>query len=155
MKRYGLFRTGEFQFAIPLEQIQKVIQYAKQFQLPRLSKAVSAVLVDDGQIIPSFDFVHMFGKVSFQNKSGCGYQVLVTSEYGPVALPANISGKIVSAVKGEMLTTTDTETIVGVVGKFKYQSEEYNILDINCLVVEMTQGIRQDLPDTGGARRHQ
>ncbi|MCK4503403.1 MAG: chemotaxis protein CheW [Desulfuromonadales bacterium] len=141
MKRFGLFRAGEFAFAVRLEQIQKVLQDAKKFGLPRLPEAVSDVLVDCGQIVPLLNFVHIFGKISCQERLACGYQVLVVSEYGMMALPANMSGQIVNAAKGEILTTTVAENIVGAVGKFLYQSEEFNILDINYLAIEMTQGI--------------
>lgn len=155
MKRFGLFRVANFGFAIPLLQIQRILQNSKSYKLPRLPGAVSAVLVDAGQLVPLLDLEQFFGEGKPQERPLPSCQVLVESDYGTVALSADLTGRIVSAQKGEELPLAAKEKDFGIVDKFVYQSEEYNILDINYLAIEMTQGFWQKQPDTGGARRHQ
>ena len=155
MSRLGLFKIGEFGFAVSLPQIQKILQNSKSYLLPRLPGAVSAVLVDAGQIIPLLDLSQMVGEKNLAEQTTESYQVLVESEYGTVALPADLTGRIVTEQKGELSTIAPQEISFGTVAKFIYQGEEYNVLDIDFLAIEMTQGFWQNQPDTGGARRHQ
>lgn len=155
MRRLGLFRCGELNFAISLLQIQKILQGSRNYRLPRLPGAVSAVLVDNGQLVPMLDLGQILGEAGQLDLKANGYQILVESEYGTVALPADLTGRIVAEQKGVLSTTTVKQKCLGMIGKFVYQNEEYNILDIDFLAVEMTQGGWQNQPDTGGARRHQ
>ncbi len=155
MSRFGLFWIEGFGFAIALEQIKKILQNSKVYKLPHLPGTVSAVLVDAGQLIPLLDLSQLVGAGPQLGQVTQGYQVLVESEYGTVALPADLTGKIVAQQKGELSAFVEQGANFGAVGKFIYQSEEYNILDINILAIEMTQGFWQKQPDTGGARRHQ
>ncbi|MDX2479544.1 MAG: chemotaxis protein CheW [Desulfuromusa sp.] len=155
MRRFGLFKIGKLGFAIPLLQIQKILQGSKSYLLPRLPGAVSAVLVDDGQLIPLLNVGQILGEGSQWEQPGQSYQVFVESEHGTVALPADLTGRIVAEQKGTLSTMTAKEKDFGTLGKFVYHGEEYNILDINFLAIEMTQGFWQNKPDTGGARRHQ
>lgn len=155
MKRFGLFRIGKLSYAISLLQIQKILQGSKGYILPRLPETVAAVLVDEGQLIPLLDLTKISGGGAEWEQSEQEYQVFVESEYGTVALPADLTGRIVAEQKGLQSTITAKEKNNGTIGKFVYQSEEYNILDINFLAIEMTQGFWQNRPDTCGARRHQ
>jgi len=154
MSRFGLFQIGQFKFAVSLQQIQKILQNSKIYNLPRLPKGVAAVLVDAGQLIPLLDLQQMMGSET-QRQATQSYQVLVESEYGTVALPADLTGRIVDEQKGELSTMVAHKVNFGSVGNFIYQNEEYSVLDINFLATEMTQVFWQDQPDTGGARRHQ
>ncbi len=155
MKKVGLFHIGEFAFALSLECIVKIVQSAKLYKFPSLPMLVSGVLVNDNSLVPLIDSVCVYGAKVTQSELASSYQVLVSTEYGVVALPANLSGKIVATTKGEFLELTDDVDIIGAVGKFLFASDEYYILDVNSLAKEMTQGIWQSQPDTGGARRHQ
>jgi chemotaxis signal transduction protein len=155
MSRYGLFQIGEFRFAVALEYIKKILQNSKTYKLPQLPGVVVAVLVDAGQLVPLLDLSQIVGEESRLKDVMLGYQVLVESEYGPVALSTDKTGQIVVAQKGKLSITAEQATDFGVVGKFIYQNEEYNLLDINLLAVEMTQGFWQNQFDTGDARRCQ
>jgi chemotaxis signal transduction protein len=154
MKRFGLFQIGQLDYAISLLQILKILQNSTTYVLPRFPRAVSAVLVDGAQLIPLLDLGQLLGENTQQEKPAPGYQVLVESEYGIVALPADLTGRIVAEPKGELLAVSK-EKDVGIVGRFKYQNKRYNILDIDFLVIEIIHGFWQNQPDTGGARRHQ
>lgn len=154
MSRFGLFRIGEFRFAVALEKIKKILENSKTYKLPHLPGAVAAVLVDAGQLVPLLDLSQMVGAESQLKHGTLGYQVLVESEYGLVALSADLTGQIVIEQKGELSVTVEQGNDFGVIGKFIYQCDEYNLLDVNFLAIEMTQGIWQNQLDTGGARRH-
>jgi len=97
----------------------------------------------------------MLGGSHQEEVTAQNYQVLVDSEYGAVALPADSTARIVSEQKGTLLADTVKEKVLGTVGKFVYRSDEYNVLDINFLAIEMTQGFWQSHSDSGGAGRHQ
>ncbi len=155
MNRFGLFDVGSIGFAIPLSQIGKILQGAELHQLPRLPGAVVAVLVAGEQLVPLLDVGPLLGREP-QSLHSQGYQILVDSEYGMVALMADSGGRIVSEQKGRLVPLSSKEKMTGVTGQYIYQDKEYKILDINYLAIEMTQVYWQNQPDTtGGARRHQ
>ncbi len=155
MIRFGLFRIGGFGFAVALEKIEKILQNSKNYTLPHLPGAVTAVLVDAGQLVPLLNLSHLVGVEGQLADLMRGYQVLIASEYGTVALPADLTGKIVAEEKGELAEADEQKKNLGIVGTFIYQNEEYNLLDINFLAIEMTQDFWQNQLNTGGARRHQ
>ena len=155
MSRFGLFWIEGFGFAVALEQIKKILQNSTTYKLPHLPGAVSAVLIEAGQLVPLLDLSQLVGTGTQLGQVAQGYQVLVESEYGTVALPADLTGKIVTEQKGELSVIVGEEEDFGTIGKLIYRNEEYNILDINILAIEMTQGFWQSQPGTGGARRHQ
>ena len=155
MIRFGLFRIGGFGFAVALEQIEKILQNPKSYRLPHLPKGVAAVLVDSEQLVPLLDLSQLFGTEDRLVNGTQGYQILIESEYGTIALPADLTGKIVTEDKGELSATDEQKKNLGIVGTFIYQNEEYNLLDINFLAIEMTQDFWQNQLTTGGARRHQ
>ena len=138
MNRFGLFRAGGLDYAISLMQIQKITQDGQVYSLPRLPRAVLAVLVDNDQLIPLLNLGLLFGEKAYGVKQSSGYQVLVESEYGIVALPAESSGKIVTEKQGTLSTGTGAKE-AWVIGEFSYQNTKYKILDINFLAIEMTQ----------------
>ena len=154
MNRFGLFKIGDAGIAIPLAQIQKILQGAQGYQLPRLPGAVVAVLVVAGKLVPLLDFGVFLGGES-QSPAQGGYQVVLDSEYGDFALLADSFGQIVAEQKGQIVALTPKEKMAGITGHFLYQEKKYKILDINFLAIEMTQVYWQNQPDTGGARRHQ
>jgi chemotaxis signal transduction protein len=153
--RYVIFQGGSLNYAISLQQIQKILQGSLGYILPRLPGAVSAVIVDDGKLIPLLDLGRMFGEKHQEVLASQNYQVLVNSEYGTVALSADSTPRIISEQKGTLSKGNANERIWGTVAKFVYLSEEYNVLDINFLAIEMTQGFWQSHSDSGGAGRHQ
>ena len=140
MRRFGLFQIGGFGFALVLKQIKKILQNSKAYGLPHLPGAVTAVLVDDGKLVPLLDLSLVIGSESRLKDDVPGYQVLVESQYGPIALAVDLAGKIVSEQKGELSVTVEQTTDYGVAGKFIYQGKEYKLLDVDFLAIEMTQG---------------
>lgn len=153
MKRFGLFQLGRFNFAITLLQLRKIVQDAATYPLPRLPQSVSAVLIDEGQLVPLLNLELFFGAEAQTEQMTSGYQVLVESEYGTVALPADLNGKIVAEKRGVIVNEGNSKE-AWVVGEFNFQNIDYKILDINFLAIEMTQNFWLNQSDSRGVRRH-
>lgn len=153
MRRYGIFHLNQLEYAISLTQIRKIVQNARTFLLPRLPRAVSAVLVDEGQLVPVLDLGLLSGQPSVTDEDLCAYQVLVESEYGTIALPAALNGAIVAETKGTLSDSTESK-MSWIMNEFIYQNVRYKILDINFLAIEMTQNFWRNQLDTSAARRH-
>jgi len=138
MKRFGLFQLGRFYFAIPLLQLRKIVQDAAAYPLPHLPQSVSAVLIDEEKLIPLLNLELFCGAKTQPEMMSTGYQVLVETEYGTVALPADLNGKIVAEKRGSIIHESNSKE-AWVVGEFNFQNIDYKILDINFLAIEMTQ----------------
>lgn len=138
MKRFGLFKLGRLHYAIALLQLRKIVQDVATYPLPRLPLSVSVVLIDDGNLIPLLNLELFFGAEAQTETTASEYQVLVESEYGAVALPADLNGRIVSEKRGTS-TAVSHSSEAWVVGEFNFQNIDYKILDINFLAIEMTQ----------------
>lgn len=137
MIRYGLFRFGLFTYAIPLLRMCKIIHQCSGYRLPRLPAAVAEILVDDGVLVPLIKLPILTESEDLSART-VQYKVLADSEAGRVAFPAEVTCGIVAAQKGELLDS-DGEQLFGVVGIFKYQENEFKILDIDLLAIGMTQ----------------
>ncbi len=154
MNRFGLFALGGYGIAVPLEQLERVLQGTELHLLPRLPETVCAVLVVDGQLVPLLDIGAFLGWGTASPQSR-GYQVVINSECGAVALAVDSGGRISAAHKGDILSLPADELTPGVSRQFIYQDRRYRILDINYLAIEMTQVYWRNPSDTDGARRHQ
>lgn len=139
MIRYGLFSYGSSGYAVPLLRMRKIIHQCSGFRLPRLPAVVDEILIDEDQLVP---LIRLPISVVGENLSArtVEYKVLVESEAGTVAFPAEVTCGIVAERKGDLLDT-DGEQISGITGTFKYQETEYKILDIDLLAIGMTQEV--------------
>ncbi len=153
MSRFGLFSAGALSFAIPLLQIKKILQDSRPFALPCLPATVTGVLVDEDRLVPVLDVGLLHDNGTCSEKSYL-YHVLVESEYGTLALPADLSVRIVSEQKGT-ITTALKEYPPWVVGIFYCQEMKHFILNIDFLAIEMTQGFWRSTSEADAARRHQ
>jgi chemotaxis signal transduction protein len=153
MKRFGLFQLGRLNYAIALLHLRKIVQDASPYPLPRLPLSVSAVLIDGGNLIPLLNLELFFGAEAQTETKTSGYQVMVESEYGTVALPADLNGRIVTEKRGAIINESNS-TEAWVVGEFNFQNIDYKILDINFLAIEITQNFWLNQSDSRGVRRH-
>lgn len=154
MSRLGLFNVGTVGFAIPFPQIEKILQGVPLYRLPRLPGAIVAVLVVDEQLVPLIDIGSLLGG-GLESSAERGYQLLLKTDCGMVAIAAESCGRIVAQQKGQIVAQDVKEKTAGITGQFIYQNDNYKILDIDFLAIEMTQVYWQNQPDMGGARRHQ
>jgi chemotaxis signal transduction protein len=152
MNRFGLFCHQAENFAIPLVRLRKILQGKRVYLLPQLPVAVPGVLVDADQIIPVFDLHRLVdgGAGTTQTE----FLVLVESEFGVLAIPADVTCGIVAEQKGSTARAVENSA-VWVTGQFHFQDKVFQILDIDFLAKVLVQSCRQLKSDTAGVRRHQ
>lgn len=143
MTGYGLFRSGNMDYAFPLEQIRRIIQEAQLYLLPGLPAGVDFVLVHGSTLIPVLHAGDVTKCLKGAKSSSCF--VLVDSEYGTLAFAAETNGRIVAEHKGSVFFP-EVREVVWEMGTFSYQSRIYRILDVDVLAMEITQG-DGELPD--------
>ena len=134
MNRFGLFRSQQTYFAIPLARLRKILQGQKVFWLPRLPDAVSGVLVDAGEIIPVVDLVKV---ISDTASAAPQFLVLVEAECGCLAIPVDVNCGIVAEYKGSVVAPAEDSTN-WLTGQFLFQDNNYQIIDIDFLTSVLT-----------------
>lgn len=139
MIRYGLFRFDSLGYAVPLFRLRKILYLCSGYRLPRLPASVAETLVDDGRLVPLMRLPFLTD-LDGQSVRTAKYKVLAESEAGTVAFPAEVTCGIVAEQKGALLDS-DGKQISGIAGIFKYQGQEFKILDIDLLAIEMTREV--------------
>lgn len=137
MRRLGLFRLGEISFAIPLARLLKIHNCIPCYPLPRLPEGICGVVVNGQQLVPVVDLFSLLPGASGR-LNGTEYQILGESECGTIAFPATATCGIVAEQKGH-LTSVEAET-AQVTANFEYQQRIFQVLDIDSLVIGLTQG---------------
>jgi len=153
MKRFGLFYCQALSFALPLEQLDKIVQGVSLFKLPLLPSSVPAVLVDNREIVPVLHPVDKKGMAA-AGVEGFPCYAIVKTDAGRLALPVSQVNRIVSELKGTYESFPENPNL-RVAGVFTYGNGKFDILNIEYLAREMTQGFRRSLSETDAARRHQ
>jgi chemotaxis signal transduction protein len=141
MNRFGLFQLGSVNYAIPLLQIRKILQNVPTYPLPCLPQAVSAVLVDADRLVPVVRLDRFFAEAGPDEIAASTHRVVVESNRGCLALPAQVNGRIVPAHKGTVVAKKDEERAL-VAGGFRFREILYHRLDINVLAETMMQGFK-------------
>jgi len=137
MNRLALFHFRSIEFAIPLIRLRKILHDQQIFLLPRLPEAVSGVLVNEGRLFPVLDLSLVLAGDRRTNRSE--YMVLAESEYGSLAIPADLNSGIVSESKGKT-GPADEGAGSWVIEQFFYQDKRFQILDIDFLASVLIQG---------------
>ena len=137
MARFGLFRFAAAAYALPLLQLRKIVHQWPGYRLPLLPATVSEVLVEGDRLIPLVNLPCVSG-VDLPVIRNAEYKVLAESEAGVVAFPADVTCGIVAEQKGELSAVVNGAA--GTNGIFKYQGQEYHILDIDFLALRVVQG---------------
>jgi len=137
MNRFGLFRCRGTDFAIPLFRLRKILHEQQVFPLPRLPEPVSGVLVDEDRIIPVLDLPVIV--VGEKGTAPTEYMVLTESEYGILAIPADITCGIVTDQKGAISPAAEGDAS-WLTGQFHFQDKNFQILNIDFLAKMLTLG---------------
>jgi len=137
MQRLGLFRFASATYALPLLRLRKIVHQWRGYRLPLLPVTVSEVLVDGHIMVPLINPPVSLG-VEQSVIRNAAYKVLVESEAGVVAFPADVTCGIVAEQKGELSAAAEGVGI-GTNGIFKYQGQIYHILDIDFLALRIAQ----------------
>lgn len=133
MNRFGLFCHGQLKYAVPLEFLKKILQRQAVFTLPLASGETIRILIDDNVAVPLMDFAAT-GAAEPEGEQDVGYQAVLESELGPLALLSDVPGRITS--RGERLPG-DVEDPHWISGKYRYLDAVYAILNIDGLAMEM------------------
>ena len=137
MNRFGLFRSGGLDYAIPLVRLIRVLPAGCCHFLPRLPPGVTGVVVDSGKLIPQVDLARLLPGSGDPGRP-TAYQVLVESECGTLALPAEQSYGIVAEQKGKLVSTGEPAAL-GLGNEFYFQEKVFQVLDIDCLAIGLIQ----------------
>ncbi len=138
MRRFGLFRGGGIDYAVPLQRLVRILPGERCYLLPQLPQAVAGVIVADGQLIPQLDLAKILPCSEYQNEQ-TAYQVLVESECGTLALPADQTCGIIAGENGAVTALAEGSAVHGVSGEFHFQERIFKILDIDCLAIGLIQ----------------
>lgn len=150
MTAFGLFQTGELDYAVPLVQIRKIIQGKAIYTLPLLPAGVGHVLVHESTLVPIV-LIGQLGDASVRSRKS-EYYALVDSEYGPLAFATQPNSRIVADHKGTLSVPSEREEIWQI-GTFYYQERAFKILDVDVLALEITRGNGSICLTLSGARR--
>ena len=138
MRRYGLFHISSGHYAVALPEIIRIVENGALYRLPRLPGGIAGVLVEGASLVPLLNLSRLFGG-DYEASLNAPCQVLVQISCGEVALPAEQDGRIVSESKG-CLADAESGQGAWVRGEFRYGETGYQLLDIEFLAIEMTQG---------------
>ncbi len=138
MNRLGLFQYSGADYALPLSRLERIHQRLKSYVLPKLPVSIPAVVIDQHRLIPLLNLDILTGTGNDRARYA-DYYVFIESEYGTVALPADMTCGIIVEQKGT-LRDSQENSMLGQVGEFDYQGRTYLLLDIDLLLFRLTQG---------------
>lgn len=138
MSRFGLFSIAGLNYAVPLPRLLRIDQQARCFRLPKLPQGVAFILVDGARLIPLLSLQQFSGTGA--GNSAAEYVVLVESEYGTVALPADETRGIVAEQKGQIRYLAESDAAAKA-GEFNYRQNTFILLDIDYLTKSLTQAL--------------
>ncbi len=150
MSAFGLFHTGDLDYAVPLTQIRKIVQGNMTFPLPLLPAGINHVLIYESTLVPILLPGRSVDTREHHPETEC--YVLVDSEYGLLAFVTQTNSRIVAEYKGSLACTCEREA-PWQVGIFYYQNQAFKILDVDELAMGITRGNGSICLTLSGARR--
>lgn len=150
MSAFGLFQTGELDYAVPLVLIRRLVHGSKSYPLPLLPAGVDHVLVHESTLIPIVLPRQQGDRIVRSPVSEC--YVLVDSEYGSLAFATEPNSRIIADHKG-VLSVPRQREVPWQVGTFYYHKRAFKILDVDVLAMEITRGNGSICLTLSGARR--
>ncbi len=133
MNRFGLFCTEKSGYAVPLESIARILQGGAIYRLPLGGGDCLPVLVMADRVVP---IAEPENSEKWHSAGADCYFVITDSEYGLLALPSDLPGRITA--KGECVPR-DTDDAPWVVGRYRFQDFVYSILNVDCLAMSMAE----------------
>lgn len=133
--RLGLFRLAGCGYAVSLERLLRVVDGGRVAKLPLTPVRLAGMLVVGDEVIPLLDSDWLPGVVAGKSLSA-GYQVLVSTEYGTVALPADTTIGIVAEGRGDR-SPVDQEGADYFSDCFYYRDSSYQVLNIDVFIMDL------------------
>ncbi len=112
-----------------------------------------SVLVDDARLVPLLNLHELLFKHGAAG-SLAEYAVLMESEAGMIALPADATVGIVPETKGQISFSAEMNATAKS-GEFNYQQNIFAILDVDILIMSLIQALQIPGAKSCGAGRHQ
>lgn len=137
MDRYGLFRLSGAGYAVPLERLLRIEQSDQVIWLPLMPDEMAGMLMSRDQPVPLLASGWLPGAAT-EVGLDVPYKVLIATEYGPVALPADVTIGIVSPGRGTWVET-DPETAYFQPASFCYRGREYPVLNVDMFIVSLAR----------------
>ncbi len=133
--RLGLFKISGQGYAVPLNRLLRVIEGGCAGVLPLIPDGMAGMLVVDKEVIPLLDSNWLPGVSSGRGLSA-EFKVLVATEYGSVALPADATVGIVAESRGK-LDELEQNIVEYVSQSFNYRENSYQILNVDAFIMSL------------------
>ncbi len=134
-RKLGLFRLADCGYAVPLDRLLRVVDRGFCTTLPLIPDGMAGMLVLDDEIIPLLDSNWLPGVVVGKGLSA-GFKVLIATEYGPVALPADTTVGIVAENRCERIVSGQ-ETADFFPDSVNYRDNHYQVLNADIFMLSL------------------
>ena len=134
-RKLGLFRLANYGYAVPLERLLRVVECGFCATLPLAPDGMAGMLVFDEEIIPLLDSNWLPG-VDDGKGLNAGFKVLIATEYGPVALPADTPVGIVAESRCERVAS-EQEAAGFFPDSVHYRDNCYRVLNTDVFMLSL------------------
>ncbi len=134
-RKLGLFLLENCGYAVPLDRILRVVDCGFCTTLPLASDRMAGMLVHDDEVIPVLDSNWLSGVVAGQGLSA-DFKVLITTEVGTVALPADTTVGIVAENRYEQVAS-EQETTDFFPESICYRNNRYRVLNVDVFMLSL------------------
>ena len=133
--KLGLFRLANCGYAIPVERLLRIVDCGFSTALPLIPSFMAGMLVLDDEIVPLLDSNWLPEVVAGKSLSA-SFKILITTEYGSVALPADATVGILEEDRCVRITS-DQETVKFVSDSIRYRDSCYQVIDIDLFMMSL------------------
>ncbi len=134
-RKLGLFRLENCGYAVPLDRILRVVDCGFCTTLPLISDRMAGMLVLDDEVIPVLDSNWLSGVAAGQGLNA-GFKILLTTEVGTVALPADMTVGLVAENRYEHVTS-EQETTKFFPESISYRNNRYRVLNVDVFMLSL------------------
>ncbi len=136
-ERLGLFRMAACSYAVPLGRLLRVIDNGRVEPLPLTPDRMSGMLIVDNRVVPLLDSAGLPG-VEAGKELGAGFQVLLATEYGTIALPADTTVGIVAETRGKWIA--GDQDVTGFLPEyFYYRKNRFLVLNVDDFIMDLVR----------------
>ncbi|WP_020675604.1 chemotaxis protein CheW [Geopsychrobacter electrodiphilus] len=134
IEKFGLFSLAERGYAVPLVRLLRVLDSPRSEFIPLIPQEMAGMVVVDDEIIPLVESA-LFPGVPAGKALAAEFKVLVATEYGTVALPAEGTIGVVAA---DRCVLGAAERFAGFLPEaINYRRKEYLVLDVDAFTMSL------------------
>ncbi len=135
-RKLGLFRLGSCGYAVPLNCLLRVVDSGYSLFLPLVPDGMAGIFVLDDEIFPLLDSGWLPGVASGRGLDA-DFKVLISSDYGPVALPAEMTIGIVAENRCELIPSAGEPVFFP--ESVSYRDKSYQVLNVDQLIMSLSR----------------